>query len=1634
MEEKIKSLKPGIDTQGKGLSGAKKSRKNKEELHGPQKANTPPLGDLKEIYEEKAEKILEEIGDLEVEKNNGEIPNSLSFESTQAINLLNRIEEAQNEKELKQIFKDLENLKKEIEQEILPEKLIDIIKEVDRLIEMVELENAKKFFKRQFKDIVDNKKINDLERLAQFRELKKHIQDRIQQETTKPQKDKVLPKKEGGLDQDKLKEEIKEVDKLLKRIRNKKELKAFQSRLKKVTDLATLKALKIEAEEELAYQVRESQQPPKKEFQTRKDVKAESSAEPKQEKSDEFMKIYAQAGAEFETGQADQSSLDLLNSYLDELKEISGDKPSEEQREILEKVEGYIDTRKQEIDDSSRKEQEQDYLIDPQKPFQESKDRERSLNKYEKRYNEILGKSGTVSREVIISDLNELLDDIRDDNSFNDPVLEEFIIQDINRFKDKKEAGSLEDKLTAKTDIPELIAKAEQGDPDAQYELGKRYLRGAKVSKNEKKAAKWFTKAAEQGFARAQYLLGLCYLYGEGVEKDKKKAAKWFTKAAEQGFARAQKKLAELSPKPEAETDQDIQPESKTGSIEESTEEPVDSGEDNILEAKNSDLDIEEPVETDQDIQELIAKAEQGDPDAQYELGICYLHGEGVERNEEEAVKWLTEAAEQGHVDAQYELGIYYTYVDYEEAAKWLTEAAEQGHVDAQKKLAELSPKLEEFEEIKQTLKEMRKELKEMEEEINQMPEQKRKKFLEGFANLGFRTTELKSKIIGGFLGKISKGMSNKKMATFFSEYEKIYQKAGERAKAQRLKTGKGKLSRLSGLGQGIGNMVKYARVFYDLNILNPFRHVMAASMFIGRTSEAVKETRLQSEEVKEKTRVDDIERAADEAWTIYEEAKVANNGQAPSTDNLKAEYKKRLPQDLIERLNRAEGVGIGFVNRILNKDIKWAVDRLQKKLEKIENNNKLTSTQKEEKKQLLLARSQVFLEDLDRMVADEGMIDNIAYYSRMSEKTGKAVSTAMVIDSLERFSRLAPQLYELIHEKWLGEGELAGFTGFKRVMGEAKSFWKKQLDRIINPYSPKPIAPAAEPIAPAAESTAPAAESTAPAAESTSSPHLSAEDLVKQNEAAAMKAVGKIERGDSVWSVAKRYLDSRIRGRLAGIDLANIEVKDGPSIREAYETFYIDKMKDVIVANPEKYGLPANTPFEKLTAEQLKNLDLNQAFKDAFPSGMADDVLAPKQIQSIVNNNEALKQFFQNHPKAPRNVENFDAILKGQGDTGEALTANPAEEASELTPEQETRLEQIEAQISEKESMLEAQVNRAVEKDIKEIYSSGIWPFKGSQIHEWMGNSTHPGIRDLEVSHLLVDSYDQADFGEHFGNHLDIAEINNRKGIYEYLQNIHKESGVEPKSGETTGEYIHRAQMEIAKHNDQDYNHLLAEQIKLERPVTQTEIRVARSFNCEHDSSKGVLKLPSIFADKTGKVPTFSPEGDHETIVGYKTDDNGNLVVEVLHEEGGKTPEIKDYRLRITDDKIFVTEPGQKERVLLSSGEETEEASRDTGGSVNEPQSTVESVAEPTATDQSAGGRMAEPKVSGPREMLLQDYEVDAEKNRLIGPLDASGHRTILDFGKQGGTIQEIGPKGDYVIVKNKDRSLTKYSFRKAS
>jgi uncharacterized protein len=89
---------------------------------------------------------------------------------------------------------------------------------------------------------------------------------------------------------------------------------------------------------------------------------------------------------------------------------------------------------------------------------------------------------------------------------------------------------------------------SEQGNAEAQFNLGQLYFLGNGVPQNFKNAVKWFTLSAEQNDSDAQGALGLIYYYGrKGVPKDHARGIQFWKLSAKQDNAYAQYNLGNYS-------------------------------------------------------------------------------------------------------------------------------------------------------------------------------------------------------------------------------------------------------------------------------------------------------------------------------------------------------------------------------------------------------------------------------------------------------------------------------------------------------------------------------------------------------------------------------------------------------------------------------------------------------------------------------------------------------------------------------------------------------------------------------------------------------------------------------------------------------------------------------------------------------------------------------------------------------------------------------------------------------------------------------------------------------------------------------------------------------------------------------
>lgn len=233
-----------------------------------------------------------------------------------------------------------------------------------------------------------------------------------------------------------------------------------------------------------------------------------------------------------------------------------------------------------------------------------------------------------------------------------------------------------EDRLKERT--LRLFCKAsEQCEARSQLALGWMYSHGKDVQKDYSEAFKWYSMAAEQGNAVAEYNLGYMYQNGNGIPQDIAKAAKWYEAAAEQGKAEAQFSIASMY-------------ESGYG-VSRDTGRALKWYRASAAQGyKDAEDRLKDPV-----IQLFCRATEEGDQNAQLNLGYMYSHGQGVGQDYNEALIWYRMAAEQGNAAAQINIVRLYAEGhlgpdDSGEAVKWCRKAAEQGSSAAELRLGRM--------------------------------------------------------------------------------------------------------------------------------------------------------------------------------------------------------------------------------------------------------------------------------------------------------------------------------------------------------------------------------------------------------------------------------------------------------------------------------------------------------------------------------------------------------------------------------------------------------------------------------------------------------------------------------------------------------------------------------------------------------------------------------------------------------------------------------------------------------------------------------------------------------------------------------------------------------------------------------
>lgn len=207
---------------------------------------------------------------------------------------------------------------------------------------------------------------------------------------------------------------------------------------------------------------------------------------------------------------------------------------------------------------------------------------------------------------------------------------------------------------------------AEQGNTEANFNLGILFEDGLGVEQNLSQALQYYQRAAIAGSSKAQYRLGVIYSAGETAERNTIEAAKWLALAAAQGDQDAAALLAlnqhEMNQSPlTSQRDKDYyQAErfSAGGNYQQAADiwlRLAQQGDSRSRTRYAWLLEVGRGVSRDLSEAARLFRlsAEAGDAEAQYALALMLQTGKGQPEDTVAAMQWMCRAAGQGYVAAQ---------------------------------------------------------------------------------------------------------------------------------------------------------------------------------------------------------------------------------------------------------------------------------------------------------------------------------------------------------------------------------------------------------------------------------------------------------------------------------------------------------------------------------------------------------------------------------------------------------------------------------------------------------------------------------------------------------------------------------------------------------------------------------------------------------------------------------------------------------------------------------------------------------------------------------------------------------------------------------------------------------------------
>ena len=648
-------------------------------------------------------------------------------------------------------------------------------------------------------------------------------------------------------------------------------------------------------------------------------------------------------------------------------------------------------------------------------------------------------------------------------------------------------------------------------------------------------------------------------------------------------------------------------------------------------------------------------------------------------------------------------------------------------------------------------------------EKIEDLPKETQEKIKYGVGDLGFLMSEASNKGISWLVDKaVKKTKEGTIIRDLLESTKESFDEKADNARKNIENREKGILTKTLGMAGAAGNLLRWGRILHGYNLSNPIRLAMVASTAIGSSSEIFKRTRIkgfesQNEKDKENIRnlyqsnvtkkniEENIIKVDEEEANIINEKfnQIKKSDQENKDVDIERVYKEALPETLKNRIDKR---GISKISLIQSFSTHW----MESTIEKI--NKKISEAESEQEKQVILNKYDKMMKDLDVLVNKAGTIDTIDKTLLILEKYSKGLSIALTAETVGEIG------YKMLHESWSifdnTNTSIETPSSGNETVNESNN---SSIEKNINPKGEEIISDKNSNIKEAlknsknvgdiigqkrddidldsikshiansknvgeiigqtdesnkieeeAQSQAPTIskinpEQDIPEFKTEETPQsepeeikndewmLHGEDILKPKEDIEYQG------GRSIWKEAEKQLEARFENLFDALG-------SNEKASEALKTYNIDRLKDEIMGNPEKYGLGESFDARRMTKEMIANIDWNEAFQKAFPKGALTETLTQDQIDNIVNNNKEIRESF----KQVEPQENVPIVENRSTTIDEENTSQSHEESTptnqpeiEETPQYEEN-KVIEPEVSSQETPPEPEIEEKV--NVKEV------------------------------------------------------------------------------------------------------------------------------------------------------------------------------------------------------------------------------------------------------------------------------------------------------------------------------------------